>query len=95
MSCFEEIKKDLCFFYYRPIIFPIFLVWLVWIFANLICPSDKRELFPAIGYIPPYHRRWRKKEEKAKVVAAVWGTESIQFIAAQDIFHQDDCEEKE
>ena len=28
-------------------------------------------------------------EEKAKVVAAVWGTEFIQFLAALAIFHQD------
>ena len=35
----------------------------------------------------------RKKimtEEKAKVVAAVWGTELIQFLAALAILHQDD-----
>ena len=31
-----------------------------------------------------------KIEEKAKVVAAGWGTELIQFIAALAIFHQDD-----
>ena len=29
-------------------------------------------------------------EEKANVVAAVWGTEFIQFLAAQATFHQDD-----
>ena len=31
----------------------------------------------------------------AKVVAPVWGTESIQFLAALAIFHQDDFEEKD
>ena len=38
------------------------------------------------------HRRWIKKEEKAKVkvVAAAWGTELIQFLAALAILHQDD-----
>ena len=36
-----------------------------------------------------------KTEEKAKVVAAVWGMELIQFLAALDIFHQDDVEEKD
>ena len=36
-----------------------------------------------------------KTEEKAKVVAAVWGMELIQFLAALDIFHQDDFEEKD
>ena len=28
-------------------------------------------------------------EEKTKVVAAVWGTEFIHFIAALAVFHQD------
>ena len=41
------------------------------------------------------HRRKMKTEEKAKVVAAVWGMELIQFLAALDIFHQDDFEEKD
>ena len=36
-----------------------------------------------------------KTEEKALVVAAVWGTEFVQFLAALDIFHQVDFEEKE
>ena len=34
-------------------------------------------------------RRRIKTDEKAKVVAAVWGTELIQFLAALDILHQD------
>ena len=33
------------------------------------------------------HRRRIKTEEKAKVVAAVWGTEFIQFLAALAILH--------
>ena len=32
------------------------------------------------------HRRRIKTEEKAKVVAYVWGTEFSQFLAALDIF---------
>ena len=36
-----------------------------------------------------------KTEEKAKVIAAVWGKELIQFLAALAIFHQDDFEEKD
>ena len=40
------------------------------------------------------HRRRIKKEEKAKVVATVWGTELIQFLAALDIFHKEEFEEK-
>ena len=35
-----------------------------------------------------------KTEEKAKVVAAVWGTEMIQFLAALAIFHQDDLKKR-
>ena len=31
-----------------------------------------------------------QKEEKAKVVAAVWGMELIQFLAPLAILHQDD-----
>ena len=37
-------------------------------------------------------RRRIKTEEKAKVVAAVWGTEFIQFLATLAIWHQDDEE---
>ena len=37
-----------------------------------------------------------KTEEKAKVVAAVWGTYLIQLLAELDIFQQpDDFEEKD
>ena len=40
------------------------------------------------------NRRSKKTEEKTKVVAAVWGTELIQFFAARDIFHQDDLKKR-
>ena len=33
---------------------------------------------------------FRHTEDKAKVVAVVWGTEFIQFLAALTIFHQGD-----
>ena len=33
-------------------------------------------------------------DEKAKVVAAVWGTEFIQFYAALQILHQDDLKKR-
>ena len=33
------------------------------------------------------HRRRIKTEEKAKIIAAVWGTEWIQFLAALAILH--------
>ena len=36
------------------------------------------------------HRRRLKTEEKAKVIAAVRGTELIQFLAALAILNQDD-----
>ena len=39
-----------------------------------------------------YCRRRIKTEEKAKIVAAVWGTEFIQFLAAKAVLHQDDLE---
>ena len=42
------------------------------------------------GHWGGQHRRRIKTEEKARVVAAVWGTELIQFIAALTILHQDD-----
>ena len=35
------------------------------------------------------HRRWIYTEEKAKVVAAVLGTELIQFLSSLAILHQD------
>ena len=35
------------------------------------------------------YRRRIYTEEKAKVVAAVWGAECIQFLAALAILHQD------
>ena len=40
-------------------------------------------------------RRKINTEEKAKVVAAVWETELIQFLAALGIFHQDDFKAKD
>ena len=49
----------------------------------------------AVGYLSGNHRRRITTEEKAKVVTAFWGTELIQFLAALDIFHQDDFEEKD
>ena len=43
----------------------------------------------AASFPTHYHRRRIKTEEKAKVVAAVWGTELIQFLAALAISPQD------
>ena len=39
-------------------------------------------------------RRRIKTEEQAKVVAAVWGTELIQFLASPVLFHQDDLKNR-
>ena len=36
------------------------------------------------------HRRRKKTKEMAKVVAAVWGTELIKFLAVLAIVHQND-----
>ena len=37
-----------------------------------------------------FHRRRIYREEEAKVVAAVWRTEFIQFLATLAVLHQDD-----
>ena len=39
-------------------------------------------------------RRRIKKEEKAKVVAAIWGTEIIKFLAALAVLHEDDLKNR-
>ena len=36
------------------------------------------------------HKRRIKTEEKAKVIAAAWGAEAINFFASLDILHHDD-----
>ena len=48
--------------------------------SHSVCPS--REQLE--------HKRKINTEEKAKVVAAVLGTELIQFLATLAILHQDD-----
>ena len=42
-----------------------------------------------ISFVPGDHRGRIYTEEKAKVVAAAWGTELLQFLAALAILHQD------
>ena len=39
-------------------------------------------------------RRRIKTEEKAKVVASVWGSELFQLLAALAIFHQDNLQKR-
>ena len=41
-----------------------------------------------------YHRLRIITEGKAKVVAAAWGKELIQFLAALAILHQDDLKKR-
>ena len=48
---------------------------------------------PPFSYVPQilvHNIRRIYTEEKAKVVAAVWGTEFIRFLAALAILHHDD-----
>ena len=45
--------------------------------------------------LDPKHRKRIKTERKPKVVAEVWGTEFIQFLATLDIYHHDDFEDKD
>ena len=59
--------------------------------------ADPKERLPlnantaaASGGFDSAHRRRIKTEEKAKVTAAVWGTELLHFLAAQAILHQHD-----
>ena len=40
------------------------------------------------------HRRRIKTEDKAKVVAAVWGTELLPFLAALAILHKDNLKNR-
>ena len=57
--------------------------------------GQEQGTYPDHGYIdgnPTFvitnvHKRRINAEEKAKVVTAVWGTESIQFLAAKAILH--------
>ena len=41
-----------------------------------------------------YHRRRMTTEAKAKVVAAAWGIELIQFLAALAFLHHDDLKKR-
>ena len=60
-------------------------------FAPLPPPPRAEEGYTRVtSVIQCKHRRRIKTEEKVKVVAAVWGTEFIQFLAAIAILHQAD-----
>ena len=45
-------------------------------------------------HISPFHRRSIKTEEKAKVVPAVWGADSIHFFAALAFLYLDDLKNR-
>ena len=47
----------------------------------------------SVLFLPASHRRRINTEEKAKVVAAVWGIELIQFLAGLVVFSQGQFEE--
>ena len=52
-------------------------------------PTEHAPAFPRL-FIPVKTRRRTKTKEKAKVVAAAWGAELIQFLAVLAILSQDD-----
>ena len=58
-------------------------------FTNTVSIS-RRYSYPKFHFLNPRHIRRIYGEEKAKVIAAVWGTELIQFLAALQIESQDD-----
>ena len=49
-----------------------------------------------MSHTPELHTYRRKiyTEDKAKVVAAFWGTEFIQFLAELAVLHQDDMKKR-
>ena len=70
-----------------------FYAWCCWIF--IICcwwfmRKFKPDLLYYYSYVPwiRHHRRRINTEEKAKIVAAVWGTDVIQFFATLAILDQ-------
>ena len=59
--------------------------------SPLLYDPSFRQALACLGATRPQKKDAElKTEEKANVVAAVWGTEFIQFLAAQATFHQDD-----
>ena len=57
--------------------------------------GDAIMTYTGLNFGDGHCRRRIYTEEKAKVVAAVWRKEWIQFLATLDIFHQDDFEHKD
>ena len=52
--------------------------------------EDRFSFGKVIRLCPPPHRRRKHTEKQAKVVAAVWGTVFIQFLAVIAVLHEDD-----
>ena len=57
-----------------------------WVITVICITGTQGEIY----FIDPLKRRRIKTEAKAKVVASVWGEESIQFLAAVAFFALDD-----
>ena len=58
--------------------------------ARILYPNLMRRLLIQHFFYVANHRRRIKTGDKVKVVAAVWGTALIQFLAMLAILHQDD-----
>ena len=52
------------------------------------------DIFKVHSFSLGTHRRRIYTEDKGKVVAAVWGTEFIPFLAMLAVFHQDDMKKR-
>ena len=66
-----------------------FLVRQIHVCLPFFCPVLPCSLSPFLA-----QKKMINKEEKAKVVAAAWGTELTQFLAALAILHQDDLKKR-
>ena len=69
----------------------IYSSWLQAILQNL---GRKYKIYRPVPYRGGISENKKQTEEKAKVVAAVWGTEFIQFHAALQIYYQVDLNKR-
>ena len=72
------------------VLFPVVLVVALLLSLPLLLTA---RLQPLSFFLVSKHRRRMETEAKAKVVAPVWGTEFIQFLAAQAILPRSILEE--
>ena len=63
----------------------MFCLCLVEVWSDLVAAVLARLTSMEETVIQVNHRRRKKKEKKAKVVAFVWGTEFLQFLASLQI----------